>query len=72
MQNAQETEINVLGTRITGVKATVLTASDTHARNTFEQPNALAPVEDKSAKAGSPMMYRFAPASVTRLDLDLA
>ena len=72
VQNAQETEIDVLGAQITGLKATVLTASDIHARNTFERPNAIAPVEDRNAKAGSPMVYRFAPASVTRLDLALA
>jgi alpha-N-arabinofuranosidase len=70
-QNAQETEINVRGSKISGVRATVLTSSDIHAHNTFEQPHAVMPVEDTKIASGSPLTYRFAPASVTRLEFDL-
>jgi len=72
IQNAQETEINVRNRRITSARATVLTSSDIHAHNTLDSPNALEPKEDNSIKAGSPLNYSFAPASVTRLDLMLA
>ncbi len=72
IQSAQETQIDVRGAKITDAKATVLTANDMHARNTFEQPNAVQPATDKNVQTASPMIYRFAPASVTRLDLELA
>ena len=70
-QKPQETEINVRGTKISGVRATVLTSEDIHAHNTFERPDALMPAEDKSVTTGTPLTYRFAPASVTRLEFDL-
>jgi alpha-L-arabinofuranosidase len=72
VQNPRETEINVQGGQISGLRATVLTSSDIHARNTFEQPRALEPADEKSVAAASPLVYRFAPASVTRLEFDLA
>ena len=71
VENWQETEINVRNARIGGAHATVLTSRDIHARNTFEHTAAVQPVRDENLKAGSPFVYRFAPASVTRLDLDL-
>jgi alpha-N-arabinofuranosidase len=71
-QNPQQTEINVRGRRIAGAKATVLTSRDIHAHNTFDQPNAISTVEDRNIRVASPLTYQFAPASVTRLDLDLA
>ena len=70
-RNARETEIDVRGTRISGVRAMVLTSSDIHAHNTFEQPHVLEPAEENVTGTGSPTTYRFAPASVTRLEFDL-
>jgi alpha-N-arabinofuranosidase len=70
--NAQETQIAASGTRISNVRATVLTSNDIHAHNTFEQPNALKPSQQAVAAGGSPLVYSFAPASVTRLEFDLA
>lgn len=70
-----EAEINVNDARITGVTATVLSSKDLRARDTFEQPHALEPVQDRNARAGSggkTMTYAFWPASVTKLELDLA
>lgn len=72
VKNPQETEIAVRGSRITAARATVLTASDIHARNTFEQPRGLEPSASEDISAGTPLVYRFAPASVTRLDLELS
>lgn len=72
VKNAQDTEIDIRGSRITGVRATVLTSTDIHARNTFDEPDAVKPARDNGVSAGSPLAYRFAPASVTRLDFELA
>jgi alpha-N-arabinofuranosidase len=70
--NAQETQITVNGSRISNVQATVLTSSDIKAHNTFEQPNALKPSQAAVTATGSPLVYSFAPASVTKLEFDLA
>jgi alpha-N-arabinofuranosidase len=72
LENWQETEINVRNARMAGARATVLTSSDIHARNTFEHPDAVQPVQGENMTVGSQFVYRFAPASVTRLDLDLS
>lgn len=71
VKNAQETEIDVLGSRITGVRAAVLNSTDIHARNTFDQPHVVEPVMN-NVNAASPLVYGFEPASVTRLELDLS
>lgn len=72
LRNHQETQIDVQGSRIAAVRATVLTSPDMRARNTFDQPDAVHPVPDNNARAASPLIYSFAPASVTRLEMDLA
>lgn len=71
IREAQDTEINVRGVQIKTASATVLTASDIHAHNTFDSPNAVEPSEN-NLNAGSSLVYQFAPASVTRLTLDLS
>ncbi len=70
-KSPSETEIEFRGARISGVQATVLSAGDIHAHNTFEHPRALEPASEKVSFSGSPMVYRFAAASVTRLEFDL-
>lgn len=73
LRNPQETEIAIAGgARVTSARATVLTAHDVHARNTFAEPEAVKPTAAASVQVGSPFIYRFTPASVTRLELDLA
>jgi alpha-N-arabinofuranosidase len=71
VQKTQEVEINVRGSKISAMTATVLTAKDIHARNTFDQPKGVAPVRSTATVSGSPVAYRFAPASVTKLEMDL-
>ena len=71
IRNAQETEIAVRGSRFSELRATVLTSSDIHAHNTFEQPHAVEPMV-KMLSVSSPATYTFAPASVTCLEFDLA
>jgi len=72
VQSSQEVEIDIRGRRITGAKATVLTSSDIHAHNSFDHPDAVQPRQENNLRAASPFRYQFAPASVTRLDFDLA
>lgn len=71
-QNPQETEITFRGSSIAKFQATVLSARDLHARNTFEQPNAIQPSQKQSYGGGQTVNYRFEPASVSLLEVDLA
>jgi alpha-N-arabinofuranosidase len=70
-RDALETQIAVNQSRISNVRATVLTSTDIRAHNTFEQPNALQPSQQTVTASGSPLVYSFAPASVTKLEFDL-
>ncbi len=72
LKNAQETEIAIRGSQVVSAKATVLTSSDMHAHNTLDQPRALEPSGSTGIPVASPFVYKFAPASVTRLDLALS
>jgi alpha-N-arabinofuranosidase len=73
VKNVRETEINIGGATIASANARVLTSSDIHAHNSFDNPNGLAPRnENVSVGAGSKLVYKFAPASVTRLQITLA
>ena len=57
------------GARMRTGTATVLTAGALNAHNTFENPRAVEPVEGLLGLRDG--IYRFAPASVTRLDVEL-
>jgi alpha-N-arabinofuranosidase len=73
ISEAHETEVVVHGAAPGAVTAAQIAASDVHAHNTFENPNA---VVIKEARAGTVqngvLTYRFPPASVTRLQMTLA
>lgn len=72
-KNGRETEINIGGAKIVAANARVLSSNDIHARNSFESPNALVPRnESVTLGASGRLVYKFAPASVTRLTLTLA
>ena len=71
-QSPQDTEISVRGSRVSNPQSIVLSSSDIHAHNSFEQADALKPVSVAVTAVGSPWVYRFAPASVTRLEFDIA
>ena len=69
----RETEINLRGATITGAKARILSSTDIRAKNTFANPNGLVPRDEAvMLGAGGRLVYRFAPASVTRLTLTIA
>jgi alpha-L-arabinofuranosidase len=50
----------------------VLTAADIHARNTFEQRQAVTPKPEHVEIKGDSLTFRFPAASVTKLELRLA
>ena len=71
-KSARETEINIVGARIASGQARVLSAPDIHAHNSFENPRGLEPRDEQvTVSPGGKLVYRFAPASVTRLQLTL-
>jgi alpha-N-arabinofuranosidase len=65
-------EINVRGAIVKAGTATVLTAPDIHARNTFEQPDALLPKTAGLNIRGGAVSFEFPAASVVKLELQLA
>ena len=70
--NKMEAHVNVRGANVQSGTATVLTSSDVHARNTFDQPTALVPkVGGVNVQEGG-VTYEFPPASVVKLELQLA
>ena len=67
-----EAEVSVRGASVGSCRSRVLPSNDIRAHNTFANPRALEPA-DGEVKAGGPtFVYRFAPASVTRLQMSLA
>jgi alpha-L-arabinofuranosidase len=69
LSEAVETEIKLRGARVSSGTARVL-AGDARAHNTFENPQALMP-RDEKFEVKSPLKFKFAPASVTRLQFAL-
>jgi alpha-L-arabinofuranosidase len=65
------TEITVRGASIKSGTTTVLTNSDFHADNTFDQKNAVTPQVKDLQSTGSVIIVRIPPASVTKLELTL-
>lgn len=73
VKTVRETEINIGGAKIVSATARVLSATDIHARNTFAAPNALEPrKESVPVGSGGKLVYKFAPASVTRLQVTIS
>jgi alpha-N-arabinofuranosidase len=71
IENEHDTTITARGTRLSQVQATVLSSTDIKAHNSFANPQAVKPVTRAVAGDGTTLTYKFAPASVTRLDFVL-
>jgi alpha-N-arabinofuranosidase len=67
----RETEIAVRGAKVQSGQAMTLTSGDIHAHNSFENPRALTPSNSAVQVQNGAVTYRFAAASVTRLQLTL-
>jgi len=72
MTEPREAEIAIRGGHISSAQARVLTDRDVHAHHTFENPRAVEPRDEQVTVGAGPLVYRFAPASVTRILLTLA
>jgi alpha-N-arabinofuranosidase len=71
VKDSLETQIVIQGARVQSGEATVLTATDIHAYNTFEQRQAVAPKTQRAEVKGDTLIFRFPAASVTKLALQL-
>ena len=67
----RESEIAIRSASVLSGRGTTLTASDIHAHNSFDNLRAVEPKESVIQDTGKTFVYRFPPASVTRLTLDL-
>ncbi len=73
MTEPRETEIAVRGgAHVRSVRATTLAAHSVHDVNSFAHPATVQPSAPRDVAAGaSPLVYSFAPASVTKLEITL-
>jgi alpha-L-arabinofuranosidase len=67
-----ETEIVVRGAKISNVRAAVVASNDMRAHNSFENPNAVQLASSPVQGGGAQLVYKFAPASVTRLEFAIS
>jgi alpha-L-arabinofuranosidase len=72
VSDSKEAEIAVRGAALKSGSATVLTNSDIHAHNTFEQKQVVIPETKAVEINGRTLNYTFPPASVTKLALTLS
>ena len=68
----RETEIVIRQAKIKSASVTVLTHSDIHAHNTFDQRSIVTPQTKSLEPTQGAFVYTFPPASVTKLSLNLA
>lgn len=71
LREPREAEIVAGGARITAANARTLSESDVHAHNTFDRPREVEPRDEQTRVTGGRLIHRFAPASVTRLQITL-
>jgi alpha-L-arabinofuranosidase len=69
---SREANIELLGGQMASGRVTVLTHSDMHAHNTFDNPETVRPRNEELKGSGSSIRYTFAPASVNLLQITLA
>jgi alpha-L-arabinofuranosidase len=67
----RETEIAVRGARVISARARTLAEKDVHAHNTFASPRTVEPRDEMVKITPETLVFRFAPASVTQLQLTL-
>ena len=65
-------EVSLRGGEAKSAQVTVLTAPEIHAHNDFEHPHAVEPKTESASVSGSRFTWTFTPASVTKLEVDMA
>jgi len=71
VKNPVEAQIVIRGAKVKTGSATVMTSSDIHARNTFDQRAAISPSTAPMEIKGDAPVFRFPAASVVKLTLTL-
>jgi alpha-L-arabinofuranosidase len=72
ISEARETRATIHGGAIRSVSATVLAASEMHAHNTFDHPNAVVPATQNAKVENGAVTFTCAAASVNCLVIELA
>ncbi len=72
VKEARDTQVVVRGAKIKAAMATILTHSDIHAHNTFANRDVVTPRTQNVEVASDALNFRFLPASVTKLAVQLA
>ena len=70
-KDSLDAQIVLRGARVKSATATVLTATDIHARNTFDQREAVKPKSERLEMKADMPVFRFPAASVVKLALEL-
>jgi alpha-N-arabinofuranosidase len=65
-------EVSLRGGEAKSAQITVLTAPDIHAHNDFDHPDIVVPKTEPASVSGSRFSWTFKPASVTKLEIELA
>ncbi len=71
VSQARDAQITVRGAKLKSATVTVLTNSDIHAHNTFADKDVVVPRTQTAEISGDVLNFRFAPASVTKLAVQL-
>lgn len=69
---ARAAEVSLRGGQARLAEVTVLTATDLHAHNDFDHPDAVVPHTESATVSGARFTWSFKPASVTKLEVELA
>lgn len=69
LTKALNTQIGLHGANVAQAKGTVLTNSDVHAHNTFDQPDTVTPVPLQLSVSAGAAMVSIPPASVTKFEI---
>ena len=72
VNETRDAQVMVRGAKLKAATATVLTNADIHAHNTFTEKDAVVPRTQSAEVKGDVLNFRFAPASVTKLAVQLA
>jgi alpha-N-arabinofuranosidase len=72
LDQPREAEIALRRASAAAAKAVVLAAGDVHAHNSFAEPRAVEPRQEPATAQGASLRFRFPPASVVKLEIDLA
>lgn len=72
VSEARTADVSLRGASARSAKVTVLAETDIHAHNDFDHPHAVEPREEPANVSGSSFAWTFKPASVTKLEIELA